>query len=54
MVGRQSLGTEVVGSIPTVYTKCKDYLGNTLKVLKAAHLGECSAMELARQNCLFE
>ena len=24
-----------------------------LKVLKAAHFGECSAMELARQSCLF-
>ena len=48
--------TEVKGSIPLVYaisTKFKDYFGNILKMLNAAHLGECSAWKLERRKCLF-
>jgi hypothetical protein len=53
MVGRLFFQKEVKGSNPLVYIKLKDYFGNMLKVLKAAHLGECSARKPEKRKCLF-
>lgn len=55
MVVRQSLGTEVTGSNPVVYSQqnAKDCLGKQRKVLKTSPLGEWSNWKLARRKVLF-